>query len=164
MQKPQMVAFFIDFILATALWSWSRLTQTEMSTRNISYGGNGDRCEGMTTFRPTCANCLKILGASTSSSPRGLSTAVQGYIADAPHTRLSHPIWLITRIVSGEKQYEARLYATVSSPLLLHTCLGTSTYLSTLTQLMLFPCCDRPSFTPMKTDNIQFRIFWSSYS
>jgi len=38
------------------------LTQplTEMSTRNISWGGKGDRCVGMTTLPPSCADCLEI--------------------------------------------------------------------------------------------------------
>ena len=33
----------------------------------------GSRCVGLTTLPPLCADCLKILGASTSWSPRGLS-------------------------------------------------------------------------------------------
>jgi len=38
------------------------LTQplTEMSTRNISWGGKGDRCVGLTTLPPSCAECLEI--------------------------------------------------------------------------------------------------------
>jgi len=38
------------------------LTQpvTEMSTRNISYGGKGGRCVGLTTLPPSCADCLEI--------------------------------------------------------------------------------------------------------
>ena len=40
-----------------ALW----LTQplTEMSTRNISWGGKGGRCVGL-TLPPSCADCLEI--------------------------------------------------------------------------------------------------------
>jgi len=41
-----------------------RLTQplTEMSTRNISWGGGGKggRCVGLTTLPPSCADCLDI--------------------------------------------------------------------------------------------------------
>jgi hypothetical protein len=36
---------------------------TEMSTRNISLGGGGgegDRCVGLTTLPPSCADCLEI--------------------------------------------------------------------------------------------------------
>jgi len=38
------------------------LTQplTEMSTRNISWGVKGDRCVGLTTLPPSCADCLLI--------------------------------------------------------------------------------------------------------
>jgi len=32
----------------------------EMSTRNISWGGKGSRCVGLTTLPPSCAECLKI--------------------------------------------------------------------------------------------------------
>jgi len=37
------------------------LTQplTEMNTRNISWG-KGDRCVGLTTLQPSCAECLEI--------------------------------------------------------------------------------------------------------
>jgi hypothetical protein len=40
--------------------------------REISTGGKGGRCVGLTTLLPSCANCLKILEASTSWSPKGL--------------------------------------------------------------------------------------------
>ena len=38
------------------------LTQslTEMSTRNISWGGKGGQCVGLKTFPPSCANRLEI--------------------------------------------------------------------------------------------------------
>jgi len=38
------------------------LTQplTEMRTRNISWGGKGSRCVGLTAFPPSCADCLEI--------------------------------------------------------------------------------------------------------
>jgi len=47
----------------------------EMSNRNIFFvgGGKGGRCVGLTTLPPTFADCLEILGASTSWSPKGLS-------------------------------------------------------------------------------------------
>jgi hypothetical protein len=41
-------------------------------------GGKGDRCVGLTTLPPLCADWLNILGASTSWSPKGLSRPVQG--------------------------------------------------------------------------------------
>jgi hypothetical protein len=33
---------------------------TEMSTRNISWGGKGSRCVGLTTLPSSCADCLEI--------------------------------------------------------------------------------------------------------
>ena len=59
------------FLLAT-LWSWDRLSLAEMSTRHISWGGKGSRCIGLTTLPPSCADCLEIMGASTSWSHKGL--------------------------------------------------------------------------------------------
>jgi hypothetical protein len=32
----------------------------EMSTRNISWGGKGGRCVGLTTLPPSSADCLEI--------------------------------------------------------------------------------------------------------
>jgi hypothetical protein len=53
---------------------------TEMSTRNLSWGGTGGRCVGLTTLPPSCADCLKNLGASTSWIPRGLPRPVMGLL------------------------------------------------------------------------------------
>jgi hypothetical protein len=33
---------------------------TEMSTRNISWGGKGGRCIELTTLSPSCADCLEM--------------------------------------------------------------------------------------------------------
>jgi len=49
----------------------------EMSTRN-AWWGKGDRCVGLTTLTPSCPDCLEILGASTSWSPKGLFRPVMG--------------------------------------------------------------------------------------
>jgi hypothetical protein len=53
---------------------------TEMSIRSLSWRGKDGRCVGMTTLPPSYADCLRILGASTSWSPRGLSRPVQGQL------------------------------------------------------------------------------------
>jgi hypothetical protein len=53
---------------------------TEMSTRNLSWGGKGGRCVGLTTLPPSCADCLKNLGSSTSWIPRGLSRPIMGLL------------------------------------------------------------------------------------
>jgi hypothetical protein len=42
--------------------------------------GRGGRCVGLTTLSPSCADCLEILGASTSSSHKGLSSPVMGQV------------------------------------------------------------------------------------
>ena len=53
--------FFIDIILSGRTVALG-LTQpvTEMSTRNISWGGKGGRCVGLTTLPPACDDCLEI--------------------------------------------------------------------------------------------------------
>jgi hypothetical protein len=55
---------------------------TEMSTRNISWGGGGKggRYVGLTTLPPSCADCLEILEASTSWNPQGLLWPVMGLL------------------------------------------------------------------------------------
>ena len=55
------------------------LTQplTEMSTRNISCGGKGGRCVGLTTLPPSCADCLEICVLQ----PPGTLRAVMGLLA-----------------------------------------------------------------------------------
>ena len=56
------------------------------STRSLcqSYllGGKGGRCVGLANLRPSCADYLEILGASTSWSPNGLSRPVERQSAD----------------------------------------------------------------------------------
>ena len=44
---------------------------TEMRIGGISPGGKGDRCLGLTTLQPSCADCIEILKASTSWNPKG---------------------------------------------------------------------------------------------
>jgi hypothetical protein len=43
-------------------------------------GGKVGQCAGMTTLSFSCANRVKILGASTALSPEGLSRPVQGLL------------------------------------------------------------------------------------
>ena len=47
--------FFTD-----ALWPWGWLRLTEMSIRNISWGGKGGRCVELTILPSSCADCLEI--------------------------------------------------------------------------------------------------------
>ena len=57
------------------------LTQplTEMSTRNISWGGKGSWCIGLTTLTPSCADCLEIW------NPHGLPRPVMGLLYLSPY-------------------------------------------------------------------------------
>jgi hypothetical protein len=52
--------------------------KTDMKMLQISPGGKGGRRVGLTTLRPACADCLEILEASTSWSPKGLSRPLMG--------------------------------------------------------------------------------------
>jgi hypothetical protein len=58
---------------SAALWPTQPLT--EMSTRWY-LGGKGGRCVRLTTLPPSCADCLEILGASTSWNRKDLSRPV----------------------------------------------------------------------------------------
>jgi hypothetical protein len=61
--------FRCPYGLITALGSTQPLA--EMSTRDISCG-KGGRCVGLTPLPPSYADCLEILGASSSCSPDSL--------------------------------------------------------------------------------------------
>ena len=79
--KPQTVRIFGDtktcFIVifhchypssrTVALGSTQSLT--EMSTRNISWGGKGGRCLELTNLSPSCADCLEICEPQTAGNP-----------------------------------------------------------------------------------------------
>ena len=53
---------------------------TEMSTRDISCGGKGSRCLGLTILPLSYADFLEILGPSTSWTPKGLSWPLMGQL------------------------------------------------------------------------------------
>ena len=52
--------------------------------QGLSVGGKGGWCTGLTTLPLSFADCLKILGASTSWTPMGLSGIVQGLAVPSP--------------------------------------------------------------------------------
>jgi hypothetical protein len=74
--SEEVIEIFIDLFLPTAMALGSNRPLREMSPRGISPGGKGDRCLGLTTLQPSCADCLEILQALTSSSTKGLSRPV----------------------------------------------------------------------------------------
>jgi hypothetical protein len=53
---------------------------TEMSTRNISWGGKGGQCVGLTTLPSFMCRLSRNLEASTSWNPKGLSRPVMGLL------------------------------------------------------------------------------------
>jgi len=52
--------FFIDIILPTALWPWDYSASNKNEYQEYFLGGKGGRCIWLTTFPPSCANCLEI--------------------------------------------------------------------------------------------------------
>jgi hypothetical protein len=66
----------------TELFQWLNPSgRTVALGTNLSLGGGGvkgGRCVGLTILPPSSADCLEILGASTSWNPKGLSRACSG--------------------------------------------------------------------------------------
>jgi hypothetical protein len=60
------------------------LGSTQPLTPGIFPGGKGGWCVGLTILPPSCADCLKNLGASTSWNPQGLSRPVMGLLYLSP--------------------------------------------------------------------------------
>ena len=74
------LGFLIAVILPAPLWPWRRLTFLQKWVPGVSPGGKCGRCLRLTTLPPSFADCLEILRVSTSSSPKGLSRPVMGYL------------------------------------------------------------------------------------
>jgi len=54
------LGLFIVVILSAVLWPWGRLSLQQKWVPGIFRGGNGGRCIGLTTLRPSCGVCLEI--------------------------------------------------------------------------------------------------------
>ena len=85
-QNTPMVSlqFFIDNPSGRTIALGSTQLLIEMSTRNISWGGKGDRCVGLTTLPPSCADCLEIW----ESQPPGTLRACPGLYRDCIYVYL----------------------------------------------------------------------------
>jgi len=53
---------------------------TEMSTRNISWGGKGGWCVGLTTLPSSCADCLEIWEPQPSGTLRACPGLLKGLL------------------------------------------------------------------------------------
>ena len=71
-----------DFSLTQSFWPQCGPGVESPSNRHEYQGCildcKGGRCVGLTDLPPSCADCLEILGASISWSPKGLSRLIMG--------------------------------------------------------------------------------------
>jgi len=71
--------FHWDFSLIYSFWMHYGLgVESASEYQEYILRGKGGRGQGLTTIPHTCADCLEILGASASCSPKGLSRPVMG--------------------------------------------------------------------------------------
>jgi hypothetical protein len=79
-----MSAFFIDIIFRSHYGPGVDSASNRNEYQGYLVGCKGGRCVGLTTLPPSCADCLEILGASTSWSPKVLSrhcTGIATYVS-----------------------------------------------------------------------------------
>jgi hypothetical protein len=70
-----------NLILPAAIWPYVQLSLNRNGYHGYFIEGKGSQCVGLTNLSPSCADCLEILGASTSWNPRALSRSAQGLLA-----------------------------------------------------------------------------------
>ena len=74
------LVLFSDLILSAALWPWVRLGPEQNWVPGIFPGGKDGRCLGLKNLQPSCADCVVIVGTSTSWSAQGLSRLLTGLL------------------------------------------------------------------------------------
>jgi hypothetical protein len=67
------LGFFMELILPTALWPTVDSASNRNEFQRYVVGGTGSWCVGLTTLALSYAECLEILGASSSWSPKTCS-------------------------------------------------------------------------------------------
>ena len=74
--------FSIDIILPAALWPGFDSASNRNEYREYFLGDKGDRCVGLTTLPPSCADCLEIWEPQPLASwnSQGLSRPVTGLL------------------------------------------------------------------------------------
>jgi hypothetical protein len=72
--------FFIDIILLATLLPWVDSASNRSKYEEYFLGGKGGWCIGLTILPPSCADYIKILGASTYWNAMGLSSPVMGLL------------------------------------------------------------------------------------
>jgi len=94
--------FFIDIILPAM---WSTQFVTEMSTRNISWGGGkGGRCVGLTSLPPSCSDCPEIWDPQLSEKPQGVYGVCFTFRSEN-HVKWTNIVWTNCRTCNVQHVY-----------------------------------------------------------
>jgi len=72
------LGFFIELIFQLHYGPGVNTASNRNEYQGYLLEGKGSQCKQLTSLPPSCANCLEILGVSTSWSPKALSRPVMG--------------------------------------------------------------------------------------